>query len=650
MAALDSLHEAYEKRWRQFLLLTNPLGILAFGLCLILEVPSQQALLFDQIAYACGTLLSLILQLMLFFKPQSLRFVIASFVFGLSVFFLVRLSYLMTMLNEGIDIPAQLSEGFYWIPVIYLLALALPRSLFNKRMQGFFAVSLIAISIIFISLASYTRKWDAVYALSQVALANLAIFLLLRGFTHYKDALITTQVKLNLTEHFAYTDSVTGLPNRLQLESYLRERIAQAQVEAREFFVLFIDFDNFKLINDVLGHEAGDTVLKQTSQRMQQVLGKEHFLARQSGDEFVVVTASNLDASSLQTLAKSLREAVYSPLKIADSNAQLSASIGISHFPTGATSAEGLLRQADAAMYRIKKSGKNGAVFFESDIDDISAQKHIEQDIRYALERNEIFLVAQPMINLHSGKVVRFEILARWKHPRLGLISPAQFIPAAEHSGFIVTLGEWVLRQACQEALEWSKSYPELKLSVNVSRLQLAHPDFIKKVTTILDDTAIDRQNLDLEMTESVLEYDKFQTHKILEQLRELGLGLMVDDFGQGYSSLAYLKDFPFDVIKLDKTFIQDLQNPQSEAYSRAILLGVNEIAKHLKLDLVAEGIETAEQVHICRELGYNVGQGFYFSKPIAINQVLSFMQDVQPNQKRAFFQENPGKSLVKPA
>lgn len=620
---LDTLYDDYEKRWQQFLLVFNPLGIIAFLICLVLEKPSHQYLLFDSIAYTLSVVFFIITEVILFLKPKLVRHVIASFVAAISLFFLVRVIYLMTLLNTGIDIPAQLSEGFYWIPTIYLLSLALPRSLFNKRIQMLFTLLFAIAGFIFISLASYQAKWDAVYAISQVTLANIALFLLARKFAQYKDDLISTQVKLNLTEHYAYTDTVTGLPNRLQLESYLTERIDLAKKKSLSFAVLFIDFDNFKLINDVLGHEAGDQVLKHASQRMQAVLGKDHFLARQSGDEFVAVSADGIAKRDLEKLAIELRQAVYTPLNIGQEVTQLTASIGLTFYPEGADTVTGLLRQADAAMYRVKHSGKNGSVFFDTEMDDFSERQFVEQDIRYALERQEMSLVAQPILNLNTGKIVKFEVLARWNHTQRGPISPALFIPAAERNGFIVPLGEWVLREACYAIKPWLEQQAELKISVNVSKIQLAHPDFLAMIHRVLAETQMSPSKLDLEMTESVLDSNLEQTYEILSHLRSLGIGLMMDDFGKGYSSLAYLKDFPFDVIKLDRGFISDLnQDTQADAYSRAILSGVSQIAKHLGLDLVAEGIETAEQLDSCKALGYHLGQGYYFSKPVSFSKV----------------------------
>ena len=273
MASLDTLHDSYEKRWRRFLLWVTPLGILAFVICLIFERPSHQYLRFDVIAYSISAVFMLVLELLLLFRSDLVRQTITLFVVGVSSFFLVRITYLMIILQGGVDIPAQLSAGFYWIPVIYPLSLALPGSLFHKRIRTLFTALFVFAASIFISLAIYQQMWDAAYAISELALANFAIFLLARTLAQYKDDLVSTQVQLNLTEHYAYVDSVTNLPNRLQLETYLDKRLKEAKAEGSSFAVLFIDFDNFKLINDVLGHEAGDQVLKTISSRMQKIIG-----------------------------------------------------------------------------------------------------------------------------------------------------------------------------------------------------------------------------------------------------------------------------------------------------------------------------------------------------------------------------------------
>lgn len=615
-------------RWRRSLLWVAPIGILAFALCVLLEVPSGQALPFDMVAYPIGALFLSAIQLLLWFRPRYIRQIIIACVVGVSSFFLVRLTYLMTLIGEPVNIPAQLAEGFYWIPVIYLLALSLPYVVINRSIQTVFALAFTSVTILFIAIGIWERAWDVVYAVTQLSLANIAVFILIQAFAKYKEDLVQTKAQLQLTEHYAYTDALTHLPNRYQLDKVLEQYISQASALDTSFTVLFIDFDNFKLINDLSGHEAGDAVLKAVADRMRDALPENIFLARLSGDEFVAVSEPGISLEQMQFAALQLTEILAEPLRVLDDEIKLSMSIGLSNYPDDAISATELLNHADAAMYRVKHTGKNGLALFDHKADDLSYQRRIQQDIRLSLERQEISLVAQPILELSTGKISRFEILTRWNHGKLGMVSPALFIVAAEQNGFIIQLGEWILLEACKTARLWVETQPEIKIAVNVSRVQLSHPDFLASVKAALEQSGLAARHLELEMTETALTSNPARTKSHLEDLRALGVSLALDDFGSGYSSLTSLNEFPFDVLKADRTFVAGIgQATEDLSFGEAVLDGIVRIGRSLQIELLAEGIETKEEYEACKHLNFHYGQGYFISKPIPLPEVPVYLK-----------------------
>lgn len=635
----DSLHAAYEERWRRFLILVTPIGILAFLVCSLFEVFGDQPLIFDLISYPVGAAFMCVIELLLIFCPNRVRTSIAAAVFGLSIFFLARLCYLFSIAGGEVDIPAQLSEGFYWMPLIALLAMSFPQVKSGRRVQTIFIPAFSLTALLFIGFGIFLERWEIVNAVTQISLANAAIFLLVRVYASSRDDLAVMQAQLTVTEQYAHTDTITQLPNRRKLEAFLEAQISAAERNNSRFTVLFIDLDNFKLVNDVLGHDTGDRVLFEVSQRMKSVIDKRHFIARQSGDEFVAVMEENTTTDEVQETVKRLQGAIYAPLLAEKSDALLTASIGISQYPCDGSTVSELLSHADAAMYRIKHSGKNGAVFYDLEVDDHSEQRRVEKAVGYALEHGELSLYAQPVFDVKTRRVVRAEVLTRWHHGAWGMVSPELFIPAAERSGFIVSMGAWVLEETCRVAAAWAGSCPHLRVSVNVSRVQLAHPGFAETVRQVLANSGLPPGVLELEMTESVLSANLTQTYRTLEQLRELGVGLVLDDFGKGYSSLSCLKDFPFDVIKVDKSFVADLLgSDDSQAYSRAVLSGVKQIATHLGVALVAEGVETEAQFGLCKTLGYDFAQGYLLARPMPIAEIPAFIaqKPLQPPESSA--------------
>jgi EAL domain-containing protein (putative c-di-GMP-specific phosphodiesterase class I) len=354
-------------------------------------------------------------------------------------------------------------------------------------------------------------------------------------------------------------------------------------------------------------------------------------VARISGDEFVIITRKVDRTQTVNLIAGRILAAFSEPFEISGQSLNVTASIGSSIYPDDGTDAETLLRNADSAMYKVKKHGKNGVRAYEQSDAGLENRFQLEQDLRIALEQGQLSLNYQPMYDLQTGKLVKFETLLRWKHPEKGFISPAEFIPLAEESGQIVTLGAWVLEEACHQAQSWLKLGQHYKVSVNISLLQFSHPNFVVAVLNAVKESGLSGNYLELEITESVVMSQPTEVNKILLRLKEAGIQLAIDDFGTGYSSLAYLRDLPIDTVKIDQSFVKKLEN-LNEPFSRALIETIIGLAKHLDLQVVAEGIETAEQCALLKQMGCHIGQGYYFAKPIPPQDLERFLLKLRNN------------------
>ena len=417
-------------------------------------------------------------------------------------------------------------------------------------------------------------------------------------------------------EYLAHYDPLTGLPNRTLLQDRFTLAIAQAKRSHRRVGVLFLDLDRFKKVNDTLGHSAGDSVLQQTAHRLRGCLRQADFVARQGGDEFIAII-SDLDMiHDAAHVAQKIIKAMGRAMEVHGHEIHMSPSIGISIYPDDGNNIEALLKNADIAMYQAKNAGRNNYQFFAQEMNE-SAFEHLafETSLRRALDNQEFVLHYQPQIDIASGRITGAEALIRWRHPDLGMVSPAQFIPVAEESGLIVPISTWVLQQACAQAATWRKvlSAP-LRVGINVSALQFRHRDFVELVTDTIDQSGIEASALELELTESVVMHDADSVIAKLLALQEVGVGLAIDDFGTGYSSLSYLKRFPIDRLKIDQSFVSDIgRNSDSEAIIQAII----SMAHSLRLQTLAEGVETVEQFNFLRDHGGEEVQGYLFSRPI---------------------------------
>ncbi len=413
--------------------------------------------------------------------------------------------------------------------------------------------------------------------------------------------------------HLASHDPLTGVGNRLAFNRVMEERLTAANA-AHPLGLLCIDLDRFKPVNDLYGHLIGDTVLIKVTRRISALLRDGELLARLGGDEFAVLTQRSPAKAS--DLAASIIEKLSAPFIIEEQTISIGASVGIAYAPTDAEDAQALHSRADLALYRAKNDGRACFRFFDSGMDDqVIEAFRMKAELRNALQQGQFSLHYQPLANLSNGEIIGFEALLRWNHPELGQVSPATFIPLAEETGLIVPIGEWVLREACREAAGWST---ELKIAVNLSPVQFTAGNIVELVVSALASSGLDASRLDIEITEGVLVKDADGALRVLNALKSLGVQISMDDFGTGYSSLSYFRQFPFDKVKIDQAFVQDMEvNPQSRAIIKAII----GLAKGLDIAIVAEGVETEAQMNMLKRKGCEQIQGFAISRPAPISE-----------------------------
>ncbi len=419
--------------------------------------------------------------------------------------------------------------------------------------------------------------------------------------------------------HQALHDRLTGVPNRALFMDRVSSALARAARRRRRVAAMFVDLDNFKFVNDTLGHHAGDDLLVAISERLRACLRPEDTLARLGGDEFAVLLEDLAEEGEATRVAKRIVEQLRDPFALGNQEVFVTPSIGIALNSPGQDSPEGLLRNADLAMYWSKKEGKARYQLFEPSIEAQSTQRmRLEHDLRRALEREEFVVHYQPVVGADSGRIMGMEALVRWEHPERGLVLPDEFVPLAEETGLIVPIGKRVLREACRQAKEWQERYPSdlpLMVGVNLSARELEHPDLVEEAEGALRDSGLDPRTLTLEITESAVVKDEEHNIDALRRLGALGVRFALDDFGTGYSALAYLRRLPVGLLKLDRSFLQRLGEDEAEV--KVLLSGVIGIASGLGLYVLAEGVETPEQLALVRSLGCDLAQGNYFSEPL---------------------------------
>jgi len=442
---------------------------------------------------------------------------------------------------------------------------------------------------------------------------------------HLKDEIDKRKIVEKKLRHQALFDGLTKLPNRTLSLDRLNQYLKEAHRDNKKVAVLFLDLDDFKKVNDTLGHEAGDKLLIQTANRLKDKVRTGDTVGRLGGDEFIILLQGLSDSSDAGHIAENLLNQFKDPFDIARRQLILSASIGISIFPDDNYDASFLLRQADSAMYHSKETGRNSYSFFTQEMNEnVSRRLLLEEQMHCALEQGEFNVYYQSKIDIESNQIVGAEALLRWHNPVLGDVSPVEFIPLAEQTGMIIPLSEFVLNEALKATEIWTKKIPEFKISVNLSPCQFRDPKFVTKVRNAIYSHYLSGDCLELEITEGVLMSGRRYIDDAISELNNLNISIALDDFGTGYSSLSYLRRYPFDVLKIDRSFVNDIT---TDASDRELINAVVAMAKGLNLKVVAEGVETEEQLQYLKDIGCDYAQGYLFSKPIPENQMLDLIE-----------------------
>ena len=425
----------------------------------------------------------------------------------------------------------------------------------------------------------------------------------------------------------AFQDTLTELPNRRLFIEDLRRKIANAHQNNTRLSLLFLDLDGFKIINDTLGHDAGDLLLQAVAQRLGDLVRTDDMVARLGGDEFTILLEGVSRSEDAAGVAGKILEDLSRPFTLDDKEVFVTGSIGISLYPSDGNDIGSLIKNADTAMYRAKEHGRNNYQFYTADMGAKALERLVlESHLRKALERDEFTLHYQPQIELQTGHITGFEALLRWDHPELGLVSPGEFIPLLEETGLIVRVGEWVLRTACEQNKRWQNAgLGPFRISVNLSGRQLSDSYLAGSVAGILERIGLDPTLLELEITESAIMSNTQIAGETLEALHAQGISLAVDDFGTGYSSLSYLKRFPINTLKIDRSFVRDIPGDADDA---ELVKTIIAMARSLKLEVIAEGVEHTDQLVFLRDQGCMIMQGFLFSRPLPVDDIEEFLKN----------------------
>lgn len=475
-------------------------------------------------------------------------------------------------------------------------------------------------SIIFILFATKNNTADKLTTLTIFIMFFLLSYANLRTKLVTEKALITAEDNI---KKMAYYDALTGLPNRYMLNRFVSDLLNKVTYNNGNFAVIFMDLDNFKKINDSLGHSFGDRTLIETAKILKNCVKKDDIVSRYGGDEFVIIL-NNMDKEESALLVNRIINEISKPILIEGREVYATTSIGISFYPLDGTTVETLIKNADAAMYKAKCNGRNNFCFFVEDFNiEIKRKMELENGLRKAIEKKELYLCYQPQVYLETGELWGIEALIRWNHPVLGIIPPLEFIPIAEETSLIISIGEWVLETACKQNKLWQEAGLDIvPIAVNVSAIQLKDSNFVKTVSRCLENSKLDPKYLVLELTESIMQ-DRDNTFEVVNNLKSLGVKVAIDDFGTGYSSLSLLNNLSIDILKIDSYFIKDIS-----IYSNtiSIIKLIIEMGNKLNFDTIIEGIEQSEQSRIIEENGCKLGQGYLFSKPVSVEEVKKYL------------------------
>lgn len=470
------------------------------------------------------------------------------------------------------------------------------------------------------------------------AVLNYRVKYMLRASEAFHDVIDKQQQ----IQELAFFDHLTGLANRTLFKDTLEVTLAESAKEESQLAVIFMDLDRFKTVNDTLGHHIGDYLLKNVADRVSSCIREsdsfsrlnkrnaKHYVSRLGGDEFTVMLPRLKNPEDAGRVARRINERLAEPFKLAETEVFISVSIGISIFPLDGTEAEELMKHADLAMYHAKEKGKNNFQYYKKSLN-IKARERLdfENDVRKAVSNEEFELYYQPQIDLTTGEIIGAEALTRWQHETRGMVSPGDFIPVIEELSLIIPFTDWVIRHSSQQKLSWQElGLPPLRIAINISSKHFAQQKIPEKLLQALQTFNLDPQYFELELTESVLAENSTETLEILKQIKSLGMNIAVDDFGTGFSSLVYLKQFPIDIIKIDRFFVKDILTSTQDA---AIVKAIIAMAHSMDMKVIAEGIETVEQYDLLQKMGCDFGQGFLFSAAVAANELTKMSLNKTP-------------------
>lgn len=619
-----------ERAWRQNLLLALPVAFVAVCLGVGLEYQAPRSTAFDRVGYPALAALLLALEVALLRWPTALRAVATTLVGVTGAFLVLRLASLLHF-TGGTETLRELTEVYWWVPVLYVVTLLVPggHGRAAHRAAASCVACLAALSLVFAALhLPDPASHPVISALVQLSLSNVTVLALTRSFAG------RLRARAREHERLAHTDLPTGLHNRRGWSAALTEALrggGGGQVHA----VVFVDLDGFKRVNDMRGHEVGDALLRRAGGRLRALLGEEGVgeghAARLGGDEFALFGAV-ADAAGAEALAERVRDALGAPYDLGGRTELVTASVGVSVAPHDGSDPETLLRAADLAMYRAKRTGKNAVRRYASALGEAEARRAtLERDVQHAAERGELELHYQPLFDLRTRRAVKVEALLRWTHPHLGPVSPAEFIPLAEATGLITPLGEWVLRRACADARHLPAA---LVVAVNVSPVQLEDGDFPGMVRAVLRGCGLPPERLELELTETAVMRDVDRARHTLGQLRAVGVRVALDDFGTGHTSLSSLRDLPLDTVKIDRSFVADLRGGQAQPFAHTLLGALLRVADLLHLEVVAEGLEDDAQLQALHDLGCHIGQGYLLGRPAPLAAALSAPWGQHPHEE----------------